>query len=134
MVNSPQMEKKIYYWIELSDYDMGTAEALLESGRYLYVGFMSHQAIEKILKAYFVSIVHKVAPYSHSLSLLANKSGISDLLSEEQKDFIDMLEPLNIETRYPTHKEQLLKSLTKDRCTEILKKTRILQKWIKEKL
>jgi HEPN domain-containing protein len=128
------MEKKIFYWIELSDYDMGTAEALLESGRYLYVGFMSHQTIEKILKAYFVSIKHEVAPYSHNLSLLANKSGISDLLSEEQKDFIDMLEPLNIETRYPTYKEQLLKSLTKERCTEILEKTRILQQWIKEKL
>ena len=44
------MNKKISYWVELSDYDIGTAEALLESGRYLYVGFMAHQAIEKILK------------------------------------------------------------------------------------
>ena len=67
------MNKKISYWTDLSDYDIGTAEALLESGRYLYVGFMSHHAIEKILKAYFVSVSGVAAPYSHSLSLLAKK-------------------------------------------------------------
>lgn len=134
MINFQKMEKKINYWIELSDYDIDTAKALFESGRYLYVGFMSHQAIEKILKAYFVKIIHEAAPFSHSLSLLAKRSGIEGMITDEQKDFIDMLEPLNIETRYPTHKEQLLKSLTKERCKEILEKTRILQQWIKEKL
>lgn len=128
------MNDKISYWTDLSDYDLDTAEALLVSGRYLYVGFMSHQTIEKILKAYIVSAIDESVPYSHSLSLLAKKSGINKMLSEEQKDFIDMLEPLNIETRYPTYKEQLFKSLTKERCTEILDKTRVLQKWIKEKL
>ena len=45
-----------------------------------------------------------------------------------------MLEPLNIETRYPSYKEQLFKSLTEERCNAILEKTRILQEWIKEKL
>ena len=47
---------KVTYWTELSDYDIKTAEAMFESKRYLYVGFMAHQAIEKILKAYFVNI------------------------------------------------------------------------------
>ena len=104
------MNNKISYWIELSDYDIDTAEALLKSGRYLYVGFMSHQTIEKILKAYFVSTIDESVPYTHSLSLLGKKSGINEIMSEVQKDFIDMLEPLNIETRYPTYKEQLLKT------------------------
>jgi HEPN domain-containing protein len=47
------LEDKVKYWLELSDYDFETAEAMLSSGRYLYVGFMCHQTIEKILKAYF---------------------------------------------------------------------------------
>lgn len=43
-------------------------------------------------------------PFSHSLSLLAKKSNIYQELSEDQKDFIDLLEPLNIEARYlPTN-------------------------------
>ncbi|MFO8240832.1 MAG: HEPN domain-containing protein [Dissulfuribacterales bacterium] len=47
------MSENIRYWIEMSDYDLQTAEAMLESERYLYVGFMAHQSIEKILKACF---------------------------------------------------------------------------------
>jgi len=43
------MNAKVLYWIEISDYDLDTAEAMLESKRYLYVGFMCHQAIEKQL-------------------------------------------------------------------------------------
>ena len=46
------MNAKVQYWIEISDYDLDTAEAMLGSTRYLYVGFMCHQAIEKIFKAY----------------------------------------------------------------------------------
>ena len=46
------MEEKIKYWTDLSDYDLETAEALFLTKRYLYVGFMCHQTIEKIFKAY----------------------------------------------------------------------------------
>ena len=128
------IESKIKYWVELSEYDMLTAEAMLESKRYLYVGFMAHQAIEKILKAYLVYIGSENIPYSHSLSLLAKKSNIYQQLSEDQKNFIDLLEPLNIEARYPTHKQQLLESLTPDRCSDILHNTRELQRWLSQKL
>jgi len=34
------MTEKVNYWIELSDYDMETADAMLTSKRFLYVGFM----------------------------------------------------------------------------------------------
>ena len=128
------MDEKVQYWIELSDYDLETAEAMFRSKRYLYVGFMSHQTIEKAFKAYFSGIKSETAPYSHSLSYLAKQGGFYDSFTEEQKDFIDQIEPLNIEARYPSHKERLLKSLTEDKCTEILLKTKDLQQWIKEKL
>jgi len=54
--------------------------------------------------------------------------------SEEQKDFIDQIEPLNIEARYPSRKDRLLKSLTEEKCNEIISKTKELQSWIKAKL
>jgi HEPN domain-containing protein len=67
------MEGKVQYWIEMSDYDFETAEAMLRSKRYLYVGFMCHQTIEKAFKAYFTRIISETAPFSHSLSYLAKK-------------------------------------------------------------
>ena len=128
------MNSKVTYWVEMSEYDINTAIAMFDSKRYLYVGFMAHQAIEKILKAYFVFVKCKSPPFSHSLSFLAKQSDIFREFSDDQQDFIDLLEPLNIEARYPTNKEQLLKSLTVSRCTEILHNTQELQKWIKQKL
>jgi len=107
---------------------------MFQSKRYLYVGFMAHQAIEKILKAYFVNVTDETAPFSHSLSFLAKQSDIYKSFSEEQKDFIDILEPMNIEARYPTNKKQLMESLTEKRCTEILNNAKELQKWIMKKL
>lgn len=128
------MDSKISYWIELSDYDLETADAMLKSKRYLYVGFMCHQTIEKIFKAYFSKLNPETAPFSHSLSYLAKKGNFYGLFSEDQKNFIDQIEPLNIEARYPSHKERLLRSLTETRCVEIIQKTTDLQLWIKEKL
>jgi HEPN domain-containing protein len=128
------MNEKVKYWTELSEYDIKTAAAMLQSKRYLYVGFMAHQAIEKILKAYFVNVANETAPLSHSLSFLAKRSNIYKSFSEEQKCFIDLLEPMNIEARYPTHKKQLMESLTEKRCTEILINAQELQKWILKKL
>ena len=128
------MNDKVTYWIEMSDYDFDTAKAMLETKRYLYVAFMCHQTIEKILKAYWSNVLEEPPLKIHSLSRLAEKSGLDKDMSEGQLDFIDELEPLNIEARYPSYKERLLKSLTADRCIELIKQTDELRIWIKSKL
>ena len=128
------MTEKVNYWIELSDYDMETADAMLTSKRFLYVGFMCHQSIEKIFKAYYVDKTNLSPPYSHSLSLLAKKSCIYFVLSESQKELIDQLEPLNIEARYPSYKDKLLKSLTEDKCRNLFIQSYELQQWIRQRL
>jgi HEPN domain-containing protein len=128
------LNEKIKYWLDLSEYDLDTADAMLTSKRFLYVGFMCHQAIEKVFKAYLIKLKDESPPYSHSLSYLAKTGGYYDDLSEIQKDFIDQIEPLNIEARYPAHKERLLKSLTKEKCQELLTETKKLHSWIKMKL
>jgi hypothetical protein len=45
-------------------------------------------------------------------------------MNEDQLDFLDTLEPLNIEARYPTHNEYIMKTLNQNRCSEILKNTK----------
>ena len=61
---------KIQYWIELSDYDLETANAMLKSTRYLYVGFMCHQTIEKALKGYYAFRLNEIPPFTHNLAYL----------------------------------------------------------------
>lgn len=127
-------QDKVKYWVELADYDFDTAQAMLETKRFLYVGFMCHQVIEKMLKAYWSNVLEEPALKIHSLSRLAEKSGLDKEMSEEQTDFIDALEPLNIEARYPSYKERLMKTLTEERCKELVKQTDELRLWIKNRL
>jgi HEPN domain-containing protein len=125
---------KVKYWVDISDYDYDTAEVMYQTGRYLYVGFCCHQAIEKIFKAYYELKIQATAPYTHNLAYLAEKGELWDLLSEEQKEFIEYLDPLNIKTRYPEYKEKILKIMTKENCQYVLTKSKELREWTKQKL
>lgn len=127
-------EERVNYWIELAKYDLDTAKVMLKGARYLYVGFMCHQVIEKSLKAYFTSVLEDNPPYIHNLTILAKKSNIYDSLNTYQIDILDLLEPLNIQARYPTSKDRILKSLTKEKCKKIIEQTEELFVWIKSKL
>lgn len=125
---------KTEYWFDSAEYDLQTAYAMLETQRLLYVGFMCHQTIEKALKGIYVSRKpEEELPYIHKLVRLANLSEISEEMSEEQLTLLDTLSPLNIEARYPLHKDRLLKSLTYERCEAMLKKTEALFLWIRKK-
>jgi HEPN domain-containing protein len=128
------MPADILYWIDLSQYDLETALALLETKRYLYVGFMCHQSVEKILKAYFIASKGTQPPYIHLLNKLAKESGIITEMRDSQIRFLDVLQPLNIEARYPTYKDEIMRSLNEERCRSILKQTEELVAWIKAQL
>lgn len=119
---------------EGSEYDFQTARAMLETKRYLYMGFMCHQAVEKALKGILVSRKpEEELPYIHKLVRLANLSGVSDEMTEEQLSLLDMLSPMNIEARYPMPKERLLSSLTEDKCKAMIQETEASLLWLKNK-
>jgi HEPN domain-containing protein len=128
------MSERSEYWLELAEYDLETAQAMLETGRFLYVGFMCHQVIEKMMKAYYVKAEGGMPPYTHNLELLAQKASMVHSLSADQLDFIQRIEPLNIESRYPADRELLAKALSPEKCRLILEQTTEMYRWIEQKL
>ena len=125
---------KVKYWTDLSDYDLDTADAMFRTGRWLYVGYMCHQTLEKAFKAYWCSKKEEPAPYSHNLINLAQSCGLGQLLSEEQRVFISEIMPMNIEARYPSYKDSISSALSEAKCKDILEKTKEMQQWVKTKL
>ena len=73
-------------WADLVSYDLVTAEAMLGSGRYLYVLFCSQQAIEKRVNAHFVNQTGEFPPRTHDLIKLAQAAALG--LTEEQEHFL----------------------------------------------
>jgi HEPN domain-containing protein len=128
------IEEKIHYWINLSNNDFAVGETLKKNSHNLYAGFMCHQAVEKIFKAYYVKIKNETPPFKHDLEYLAQQSGLYDLLDEKQIAFIEVLNPLNIEARYPDYKNKIAEFLTSEKTYEIYKQTGALLQWTKEKI
>ena len=128
------MNDRVAYWVDIADYDFDTAKALMESKRYLYVAFMCHQVIEKMLKAYWSKVLDTPPLKIHTLSKLAEKAALLEQMSEEQLKFIDSMEPLNIEAIYPDYKMSIQKRHTPAVCQFIMEGTNSLRQWIKEKL
>jgi len=117
---------KIEYWDELADYDLESAKVMLAGKRYLYVGFMCHQCIEKELKAAFLrENPPETLPYIHNLLRIAESCSILGKMDDEQKTTLAKLEPLNIEARYPKRKNELFTMLTKNIAAPLSKKQRV---------
>jgi HEPN domain-containing protein len=125
---------KVQYWLDLADDDVITAKALLDSERFLPMGFFCHLIAEKALKAVVASVTEETPPKLHDLEKLAKRGNISEKLSEEQVLFLDELMPLHVDGRYPEYKANIAKTLNTEKCAEILKKTEEFLCWIKNEL
>jgi len=130
------MNESVQYWLDMTDYDIQTAKVMLDSGRYLYVGFMCHQVIEKALKAVIARDCKEgeIPPKIHNLIKLINKAGLYEKMSTEQLEFIDEMNPLNVEARYPDYKNRVAANLSADSCKQIIEGTEELLCWIKQQL
>lgn len=128
---SDYVNDKVKYWVNIAEYDFETAEAMLKTERFLYVGFMCHQTIEKLLKAAIEKQqVSNIPPKIHNLLRLANTANLK--LPDKYVKLISYLNPLNIEARYPSYKNNLTKVLTKEKCNELLEQTREMKLWIEK--
>jgi len=119
-------------WMKQARYDFDTAQAMFESGRYIYAVFMSHIAVEKAIKGIFAQRRQEVPPKSHDLIYLSNKIELK--LPDEYQTFVDKLNDLSVPTRYPDELDKLLGQYDKLRVSEILIKTKEVLTWLMAQL
>lgn len=126
------MEKDVKYWLDLSEYDIKTADAMFKARRYLYVLFTCQQSIEKILKALVTKNTKQFPPKTHDLLKLAGLSKID--IDKTKKEFLLRLSFYYIETRYPQEIAKIPKDINRKMAFEYLKNTKALYRWLKLKL
>ena len=67
--------KEVQDWVARSDYDVKTADAMFQTGRYLYVFFCCQQAVEKRYKARILAN-GQIFPRIHDLVRLSELAGV----------------------------------------------------------
>lgn len=66
-------QEKCGYWLMLSDYDLGTIDALIAGRRWVYVAYLCQQAAERQLKAMYVYYAEAEPPKTHNVNFLFSK-------------------------------------------------------------
>ena len=120
-------------WMDQVDEDILSAEALCESGRWLYVGFLCHQAIEKTIKASWYATQKDDPLYLNNHFRLLEGCGLKDQLNDTQRRFLEIMSPMYIAGRYPEYKNQVARMLNKESSEYLITETKKLTQWILQK-
>ena len=123
------MGDKYKEWLIQADYDMDTAAAMHDSGRYFYAVFMCHLSIEKALKGLYHKVLDEAPPKTHNLLYLVNKIGIKPEMESEK--FIIKLNTASVATRYPDDLAKVQAAYTKEITQDMITKSKDLLKWVK---
>ncbi len=103
---------------------------MLQAGRYIYVIFMSHLALEKALKALVTEETQKLPPRTHNLIDLAQRGKLK--LSQEQRDFIGKINNASVIVRYPDDISNTVSQYPETISQEYLEKTKELIEWLRQ--
>jgi HEPN domain-containing protein len=117
-------------WFKQADYDLDTAQTMLDSRRYHYAIFMAHLAVEKSLKGRISRSGQVHPPKTHDLHYLCSLLKIP--VPEAHQEFIDGLNDLSVPIRYPENLESLLSQFGPEQCGQVLTAARSFVQWIKQ--
>ncbi len=125
-------QRRVQVWIDRAQYDLDTAKAMLDAGRYIYVVFMSQQTIEKRLKAY-IEDKGTTPPRIHNLINLCKMIDLYDPMPDNLKDFLQELTAYYLDSRYKDDIAKLSAFINKEKASEYLKKTEGMLGWLTQK-
>ena len=123
------MNEIVNNWLRSSQYDIGTAQALYESKRYVYVIFMCHLSVEKALKAIFVDRKKNTPPKTHDLLRLIELGEIN--VPDSHRPIIAHLNEASVPTRYPEDMSKLVRHYNRLAAQRYLKETKGLLRWLR---
>ena len=125
-----EQANKYEEWFFQSDYDLETAEYMLQSGKNIYCVFMCHLSLEKALKALYNKQTNEIPPKIHDLIYFVNKLNLT--FEENNLLFIGKINSLSIVTRYPENLRKMITIFSTEQISQILRQTKTIQQWIKQ--
>jgi len=123
-----EVSKQAEEWFKQAEYDLGTAEAMFRTRRYIYAVFMCHLCLEKALKG-VMARQGQTPLKSHDLVFLIDRIGIG--IPEQHAEFLEMLNEVSVPTRYPDELDRLVAQYPRKRSAEILELCREVYTWLK---
>jgi HEPN domain-containing protein len=125
-------QEKYEYWLDAAQYDLGTAKAMLDGGRWLYVAFMCQQAIEKLVKNLYILYLDDNVPKSHNIrSIIGSYEDKLPMgIPLETRDLFVTLSTCYLNNRYPEYKDKLSAQIREPQAKELFSQTQEVFAWL----
>ncbi len=126
-------QKMVQMWIDRAIYDMDTAKAMFQTGRWIYAIFMYQQSLEKCIKALFAHQDKEIIPI-HNLRRLAEVASIIHEFDESALRKLDFLSNYYINARYKEDLNQLSKGITEAVVQDFIRFSEGIITWLCQKM
>jgi HEPN domain-containing protein len=126
------MRPETQAWVEDAEYDLQSAKARLDSGRYFLVVFICPLTIEKLLKSVIIERQGIEPPKIHNLFGLIARAGLT--IPTERRPLINELDNMSVVTRYPEGGRAIAGMLTDESTAALYAKTVEFAEWLKREL
>lgn len=126
-------QKIIQMWLDRVVYDMDTAKAMLQAGRWIYSIFMCQQSLEKCLKALIAYQDKEIIPI-HNLRRLAEIASIIHEFDESTLVKLDFLSNYYINARYKEDLNQLSKGINETLVQDFIQFSEGTIAWLCQKM
>jgi HEPN domain-containing protein len=125
-------QEKYEYWLETAQYDLETAKAMLNTGRWLYVVFMCQQAVEKLVKGLYILYIDDNVPRTHNIRSLVDKftPQLSEPITEDRYSLFEDLTYYYINGRYTDYQQNLRSQLTEEKAAVFYSRTEEAFTWL----
>jgi HEPN domain-containing protein len=129
-MNDQEISQK---WLDRVSYDLDTAKAMLQTGRFIYVIFMCQQSLEKCFKALLAHEDKEIFPI-HNLRRLAELSSVINELDDASLEKLDFLSSYYINARYKEDLQQLSKGISEQVGRDFIQFSEELIRWLCQKM
>jgi HEPN domain-containing protein len=125
-------QDKFEYWLDIAQYDLQTAETMLNGERWLYVAFMCQQALEKLAKGLYLLYVDDNTPRTHSIEKIFEyfEDKLSVEIPTETKDLFDKLSTCYLNNRYPEFMNKLSTLVKESEAKVFYSQTKKVFAWL----
>jgi HEPN domain-containing protein len=125
-------QEKYEYWLDSAQYDLDSATAMYESGRWTYVAFMCQQAVEKLVKGLYTLYISDNVPRTHNITNLVREfeDKLPEPVTDTRYDLFDDLRSLYINGRYTDFKKKISARMNEQIAKNFLEQTREVFAWL----
>lgn len=120
------------FWVTEAEEALEVAHHLVAKADYSYALFFGHLALEKMLKAHYVSRQERHAPPLHNLLRLALAAELD--IDAQTADKLTTITAFNLEARYPDFKRSFRRTCTPEYTAQQMAVIEELMQWLRSQL